>query len=318
MADMVGCAPTPEQPGGAAGDGHDDHGGSDPGTRTRHSRAPSILLIDGDEASRKVIGESLRRAGYEVRTAQSGRDGLDRARINIPDLVILEAALPGRLDGFDTCRLLRQQAECPVIFVSSRATEIDRVVGLEVGADDYVSKPFSMRELLARVAAHLRRAAMPVLGARDDDRADGASTDTGSADALPDDLPGTGEANPRPRKGYSDPDILVFEGVTVDAVRREVRTSHRRVSLKRREFDLLLHLARNHGIVLSRSQLLRAVWPEEFLDHETRTVDVHVSRVRDKVETDPAHPRFIHTVRGTGYQFRVIPPSLAKKKEKHK
>jgi DNA-binding response OmpR family regulator len=286
--------------------------------RSRRSRGPHVLLIDGDEATRKAIASSMRHAGYEVRTAQSGVEALDTAATHRPDLVIMEATLPGRLDGFETCRLLRLQVECPVIFVSGRTAEIDRVVGLEVGADDYVTKPFGMRELLARVAAHIRRAVMPMVESFDDDqdRPDGEWTDTSGRPTVG--IAHVEEVGVRRKKGGGDPDILVFDGVTIDAVRREVRTGSKRISLKRREFDLLMYLARNHGIVLSRSQILRAVWPEEFQDYETRTVDVHVSRVRDKVEPDPARPRFIHTIRGTGYQFRVIPPPIEKRKEKHK
>ena len=303
----------------ARGTGEAQFSDSSPDTRhVRRSRGLNILLIEGDEATRKAIAGSMRRAGYEVRTAQTGADGLDTVQTHRPDLVILEASLPGRLDGFETCRLLRLQVECPVIFVSGRTAEIDRVVGLEVGADDYVTKPFGMRELLARVAAHLRRASMPTVESFGDlpDWSEGEWTDTSgrpTANVAPE-----GEVGSRRKKGGGDPDILVFDGVTIDAVRREVRTGSKRIALKRREFDLLMYLARNHGIVLTRSQILRAVWPEEFLDHETRTVDVHVSRVRDKVEADPARPRFIHTIRGTGYQFRVIPPPAEKRKDKHK
>lgn len=285
---------------------------------SRRSRGPHVLLIDGDEATRKSIAGSMRHAGYEVRTAQTGAEALDSAVTHRPDLVILEATLPGRLDGFETCRRLRLQVECPVIFVSGRTAEVDRVVGLEVGADDYVTKPFGMRELLARVAAHLRRASMPTVETFDGapERAEGEWTDTSGRPTA--EVAGEEGVGARRRKGSGDPDILVFDGVTIDAVRREVRTGSKRIALKRREFDLLMYLARNHGIVLTRSQILRAVWPEEFVDQETRTVDVHVSRVRDKVEPDPARPRFIHTLRGTGYQFRVIPLPIEKKKDKHK
>ena len=286
--------------------------------RSRRSRGPQVLLIDSDEATRKSIAGSMRHAGYEVRTAQTGAEALDSAVTHRPDLVILEANLPGRLDGFETCRLLRLQVECPVIFVSGRTAEIDRVVGLEVGADDYVTKPFGMRELLARVAAHLRRASMPTVETFDGapERSEGEWTDTSGR--APAEAAHEEQVGVRRKKGDRDPDILVFDGVTIDAVRREVRTGSKRIALKRREFALLMYLARNHGIVLTRSQILRAVWPEEFLDQETRTVDVHVSRIRDKVEPDPGRPRFIHTIRGTGYQFRVIPLPAEKKKDKHK
>lgn len=250
-----------------------------------------ILVIDGDEASRRAIGASLKDVGYEVQSLVTGHDGIAAARTKSPDLIILDVQLPGGIDGFETCRLLRLYVTCPIVIVSARSSEIDRVVGLEVGADDYVTKPFGMRELLARVAAHLRRAAMPAF-----EREGGDST---AIVSVPEAVPSAGLGDPA-----ADGEVLVFDGIAIDGGRREVRIGDRRIGLKRREFDLLAYLARNHGIVLTRVQILRAVWQDDRPDDDTRTVDVHVSRVRERVEANPAKPRFLQTVRGTGYVFR--------------
>lgn len=265
------------------------------GKRSKRDERPRglahILIIDGDEVSRRAIGASLKDAGYDVQSLVTGHDAIAAARAKAPDLIILDVQLPGGLDGFETCRLMRRYVTCPIVIVSARSSEIDRVVGLEVGADDYVTKPFGMRELLARVAAHLRRAAMPAV-----DRAD----DGGTLIAIdPSDVGVTSLGDPS-----TDGEVLVFDGISIDGGRREVRIGDRRIGLKRREFDLLAYLARNHGIVLTRGQILRAVWQDDRPDDDTRTVDVHVSRVRERVEADPTRPRFVHTVRGTGYVFR--------------
>ena len=258
-----------------------------------------VHIIDGDEVSRRAIGASLKDAGYDVQSLVTGHDGIAAAKAKSPDLIILDVQLPGGIDGFETCRLLRRYVTCPIVIVSARSSEIDRVVGLEVGADDYVTKPFGMRELLARVAAHLRRAAMPAF-----EREGGDST----AIAV--------DADVAPSAPLGDPaadgEVLVFDGIAIDGGRREVRIGDRRIGLKRREFDLLAYLARNHGIVLTRAQILRAVWQDDRPDDDTRTVDVHVSRVRERVEANPARPRFVHTVRGTGYVFRDAAAELAR------
>lgn len=249
-------------------------------------RAPTVLVVDDEDSLRATIAYSLRRIGLEVRTAVNGREALTGARAVPPDLILLDVMLPGGVDGFETCRLLRQTLSCPIILVSARTSEIDRVVGLEVGADDYVTKPFSMQELVARVRAHLRRASIKVSEAQaaplDLDDASGSSTGAKGTQSR-----------------------FSFPGLSIDIGRREVLVEGQIISLKRREFDLLTFLARNHGIVLTRNQILRAVWPEELHGEDTRTVDVHVSRLRLKIESDPDEPRFVHTVRGTGYQFRL-------------
>lgn len=254
--------------------------------QTPGGRPPMVLVVDDEDSLRATIAYSLRRVGFEVRTAVNGREALTGARAVPPDLILLDVMLPGGVDGFETCRLLRQTLACPIILVSARTSEIDRVVGLEVGADDYVTKPFSMQELVARVRAHLRRASIKV-------------GETQTAPLEGDDVSGKlgGSKGTQTR--------LNFPGLSIDNGRREVQVDGRIITLKRREFDLLTFLARNHGIVLTRNQILRAVWPEELHGEDTRTVDVHVSRLRLKIESDPDNPRFVHTVRGTGYQFRV-------------
>lgn len=249
-------------------------------------RPPMVLVVDDEDSLRATIAYSLRRVGFEVRTAVNGREALAGARAVPPDLILLDVMLPGGVDGFETCRLLRQTLACPIILVSARTSEIDRVVGLEVGADDYVTKPFSMQELVARVRAHLRRASIKM-------------GETQTALLEVDDVWGKSGGS----KGTQT--RLNFPGLSIDNGRREVQVDGQIITLKRREFDLLTFLARNHGIVLTRNQILRAVWPEELHGEDTRTVDVHVSRLRLKIESDPDNPRFVHTVRGTGYQFRV-------------
>ncbi|MSQ43779.1 MAG: response regulator transcription factor [Chloroflexi bacterium] len=249
-------------------------------------RPPTVLVVDDEDSLRATIAYSLRRVGFEVRTAVNGREALTGARAVPPDLILLDVMLPGGVDGFETCRLLRQTLTCPIILVSARTTEIDRVVGLEVGADDYVTKPFSMQELVARVRAHLRRAAIKV----------------GEPEAAPS---AVDDPSGRSGGGMGTQARFNFPGLSIDSGRREVQVDGQIITLKRREFDLLTFLAGNHGIVLTRNQILRAVWPEELHGEDTRTVDVHVSRLRLKIERDPDEPRFVHTVRGTGYQFRV-------------
>jgi DNA-binding response OmpR family regulator len=237
-----------------------------------------MLLVEDERALRDTLAYNLRRAGFEVHTEENGTGALAAARATPPDLILLDVLLPGGIDGFEVCRLLRHQLRCPIILVSALAEEVDRVVGLEVGADDYVTKPFSTVELLARINAHLRRAGM-----------------THAAMTGPAALPG-----PAGR--------LFVGGLEIDPVRREVQIDGRSVHLKRREFDLLHYLARHSGMTLSRSRLLDAVWGDAVpAGHDTRTVDVHIHRLRERLESKPARPRYLHTVRGLGYALR--PPA---------
>ena len=234
-----------------------------------------ILVIDDEHALREALAYQLRHAGFKVRTAGDGATGLAAARAERPDLVLLDVLLPGGMDGFEVCRLLRHTLRCPIVLVSALADEIDRVVGLEVGADDYVTKPFSTVELIARIKAHLRRTALTHAAAQD-------------GPAF------TGGAPP-----------LVVGPIAIDVSRRHVAVQGRAVELTRREFDLLHHLARHPGVTLTRSRLLDALWPEEIERSDTRAVDACVHRLRERIEPDPARPRFIHTVRGLGYALRV-------------
>ena len=207
-----------------------------------------------------TLGYSLRRQGYEVITATDGRKALELARKGTPDLIVLDVMLPG-LDGFEVCRILRHEMNVPILMLTARTEEIDKVVGLEVGADDYLTKPFSMRELLARVKALLRRVRL------DREELTAAVSAATAATVVP-----------RER--------LVFGELVIDLSRREVTLRGEVFHLKPKEFDLLVFLARNRGIVLSRDLILERVWGWEF-DGGSRTVDVHVRWLREKIEADP-------------------------------
>ena len=231
-----------------------------------------ILVVEDEPTLVETLDYSLRRQGYDVLTAQDGRAALELARSGQPDLIVLDIMLPG-LDGFEVCRVLRQEMSVPILMLTARTEEIDKVVGLEVGADDYLTKPFSMRELIARVKALLRRVRM--------DREEATTV-----------RPGADIATER----------MVFGDLVIDLSRREVTSGGEIFHLKPKEFDLLVFLARNRGIVLSRDLILERVWGWDF-DGGSRTVDVHVRWLREKVETEPSNPQRIITVRGIGYRF---------------
>jgi DNA-binding response OmpR family regulator len=229
-----------------------------------------ILLVDDEPSLRASLSYSLSRVGFRVTTAADGSSAIAQVRRDPPDLVLLDVMLPG-LDGFEVCRRVRAHTQAPVVMLTARDDPVDRVVGLEVGADDYVAKPFSLRELIARVRAQLRRAAIVRAGAGEQPSAQGEE--------------------------------LVVGGLRIDLAGRRASLDGRALPLRRREFDLLAYLARNAGIVLTRSQLLSNVWGDE-LDGGTRTVDVHVRRLRRHLEPAPDAPVYLHTVRGTGYQLK--------------
>jgi DNA-binding response OmpR family regulator len=231
-----------------------------------------ILIVEDEPSLIETLDYSLRRQGYEVVTANDGRKALVSARQQQPDLIVLDVMLPG-LDGFEVCRILRQEMNVPIIMLTARTEEVDKVVGLEVGADDYLTKPFSMRELIARVKANLRRVRI--------DREEATNT-AGTLNLVT--------------------ERMVFGDLVIDLSRREVTTQGSVHHLKPKEFDLLVFLARNRGIVLSRDLILERVWGWEF-DGGSRTVDVHVRWLREKIETDPSDPQRIITVRGIGYRF---------------
>lgn len=227
-----------------------------------------VLVVEDDRTLLDVLRYNLVREGYEVATATDGGQAIEVARRDKPDLLVLDVMLPV-LDGFEVCRILRRQMSVPILMLTARTEEVDRVVGLELGADDYVSKPFSMRELMARVKALLRRteAARAV--------ASGAEAEKGPL-----------------RSGELELDVAAHRAVLAGVA----------LELSPREFDLLAFLLANRGRVFSRDSLLEEVWGSDYAG-DTRTVDVHVSWLRRKIEQDPAHPSRILTVRGVGYKF---------------
>ncbi len=223
-----------------------------------------VLVVDDDPALSEVVGRYLRRDGFEVDYAADGTTGLAKALDTLPDLIVLDLMLPG-LDGLEVCRRLRRVAPIPVVMLTALGEENDRIAGLELGADDYVTKPFSPRELSARVKAVLRRAAA------------GNVTPTTAARQL---------------NGA---------GCDVDLVAHQVRRDGELVALTTKEFDLLVHFITNPGRAYRREELLEAVWGWRFGD--TSTVTVHLRRLREKIEADASAPRHLLTVRGVGYRF---------------
>lgn len=232
--------------------------------------AGTILVVDDEPALRDTIAYNLRREGYEVVLASDGVEALAMARDHRPDLVVLDIMLPG-IDGLQVLRTLRGESTVPILLLSARGDEFDRVLGLELGADDYLPKPFAMRELVARVRAAVRRSRMPALDARPD-----------LIDA--------------PRE------TIVAGGVTIDPAARQVTVDGVEVALKPKEFDLLVYLARHPGIALTREALLREVWGYAY-PVDTRTVDVHIRGLRQKLGLDVEQGGVIDTVRGHGYRF---------------
>jgi len=229
-----------------------------------------ILVVEDEIALQETLAYNLKHQGYTVETAGDGTRALELAREIHPDLIILDIMLPG-IDGFEVCRILRQEMTTPVLMLTARDDEIDRVVGLEVGADDYMTKPFSMRELMARVKAMLRRVRL-------------IRQEAGGKNAIP------------------GGQVYTFGNLVIDEFRREVRLSDRPVALKPKEYDLLSFLAGHRGQVLTREHILETVWGWDYVG-ASRTVDVHVRWLREKIEADPGNPTRIVTVRGAGYRF---------------
>jgi len=229
-----------------------------------------ILVVDDEISLQETLAYNLKKEGYEVIVAGDGTAAIDLARSNKPDLIILDVMLPG-LDGFEVCRILRQESNTPVLMLTARDDEIDRVVGLEVGADDYLAKPFSMRELIARVKALLRRVRL-------------IREEVGTA---------AQEAQTR---------LLTFGNLTIDIIRREVKLDDAVLSLKPKEYELLTFMGQHRGQVLTRQLILERVWGWDFVG-DSRTVDVHIRWLREKIETIPENPERIVTVRGAGYRF---------------
>lgn len=227
-----------------------------------------ILIVEDDLTLQETLVYNLQKQGYQVLTSSNGNDAIEVIQKDVPDLILLDIMLPG-MDGFEVCRKIRQNYTTPILMLTARDDEIDRVVGLEVGADDYLTKPFSMRELIARVKALLRRAHI----------IEESQRSRGSA-----------------KKTYT------FENLTINQNRREVKISGEVVDFKPKEFELLLYFAENKGLVLSREQILEKVWGWDYFG-DSRTVDVHVRWLREKIEEEPASPKRICTVRSAGYRF---------------
>jgi DNA-binding response OmpR family regulator len=226
---------------------------------------PRILLVDDEESVQKLLSYPLRNDGYEVVAAGDGQEALDRFDEGTFDLVVLDVMLP-RVDGFDVCRKLRARSAVPIIMLTAKAEEFDKVLGLELGADDYITKPFSMREFRSRVKAVLRRAEL----VRGDDNGD---------------------------------ESLVQGELGVDFSKRQVEVRGNPVRLTYVEFEILSTLARAPGRVFSRTMLLERLWGDSAY-RDPRTIDVHIRHLREKLERDPKQPEYLFTVRGVGYHFR--------------
>jgi len=228
-----------------------------------------ILVVEDDQTLLDVLKYNLVKEGYDVLTAADGVQALDVARSNKPELIVLDIMLP-KLDGFEVCRILRGEMTTPILMLTAKAEETDKVVGLELGADDYMTKPFSMRELLARVKAMLRRTDMMKVAAS-------------------------------PAQETIPSSIKVGE-IEVDLARHTVSRSGTLIDLSPKEFDLLGFLVKNKEQAFTRDQLLEKVWGYDYAG-DTRTVDVHIRWLRQKIEVDPANPKHLLTVRGIGYKF---------------
>jgi len=227
-------------------------------------QAGRILLVEDEDSLVESVRYSLEREGFAVIVAGDGRLAIERFRAESPDLVILDLMLP-ELSGLDVCRMIREESTVPIIMVTAKDSEADKVAGLELGADDYVTKPFSVRELVSRVRAHLRRVRM------------------------------SGEVT-------SAEEILVVGPVAMDVARHEVLVRGESVAFPPKEFELLEAFLRRKGRLLTRDFLIEEIWGHDYVG-DTKTLDVHVKRVRQKIELDPHEPELLVTVRGLGYKF---------------
>jgi two-component system OmpR family response regulator len=223
-----------------------------------------ILVVEDDTNLLETLKYNFRKEGYDVVTATDGELAVDSARREKPDIIILDIMLP-KLNGFEVCRILRREMTVPILMLTAKADETDKIVGLEIGGDDYMTKPFSMRELMARVRAMLRRVKMSEISS-------------------------------------SEPETISIVGLEIDIARHRASLLGKELELSPKEFDLLVFLSRNKGLVFNREQLLEKVWGYDFAG-DSRTVDVHMRWLRQKIESDAAHPRYLLTIRGTGYKL---------------
>jgi len=225
----------------------------------------TILIVEDDQNLLATLKYNLLKESYDVITAIDGAQAIETARRERPELIVLDVMLP-KLSGFEVCRILRKEMTVPILMLTAKTEEVDKIVGLEIGADDYMTKPFSMRELLARVRAMLRRAKM---------------------------------AEPEPS---DEKTLLKINDLEIDPARHRVSLRETVLNLTPKEFDLLVFLARNRGFVFNREQLLEKVWGYDYAG-DTRTVDVHIRWLRQKIEADPKKPNYLITVRGAGYKL---------------
>jgi len=232
--------------------------------------AETILVVEDESSLQETLAYNLKKEGYTVETVGDGREAVELARALKPDLIVLDLMLPG-MDGFEVTRILRKEMTTSILMLTARDDEIDRVVGLEVGADDYLTKPFSMRELMARVKAQLRRVRL-----------------------IREEMGQQNAGMPQ--------ETLTFGNLVINQTRREISLDDEPLQLKPKEYELLLFLAEHKGQMLSREFVLQRVWGWDFIG-DSRTVDVHVRWLRQKIEADPAKPERIITVRGGGYRF---------------
>ena len=226
-----------------------------------------ILIVDDERSIVDILKYNLEKDGTKVLCAYDGLEGLRLARGEDPDVILLDVMLPG-MDGFEVCRTLRAEGNnVPIIMITAREEETDKVFGLELGADDYITKPFSMRELIARVRTNMRRA-----------------------------------ANMQPQQPSEDADIVRAKDLVIDRSRRTVSKDGREIELTQREYELIKYLAENPGRVMTREELMSAVWQYDYFG-DLRAVDVAVRRLREKIEPNPSEPRYVVTKRGAGYYF---------------
>jgi two-component system response regulator RegX3 len=271
---------TPSSGDAHATDGHDQgpprFAQNAEGVPFEHKESVRVLLVEDEESFVEALVVGLGREGFSVTVARDGIEALRLFDASEPDIVLLDLMLP-RLSGIDVCRAMRERSDVPIIIVTAKSTEIDTVVGLELGADDYVAKPYRLRELVARMRAVLRRA-------RQRQR------------------PATATERSLDPHGGAASDVLEASGVRMDLARRTVTVGGRAVELRRKEFALLELLMRNAGKVLTRDVLIDRVWGADYVG-DTKTLDVHIKRLRARIEDDPSNPRLITTVRGIGYRF---------------
>ncbi len=226
-----------------------------------------ILIIEDEASFSEALSFLLEKEGFQTKIAETGKQGLDAFKAEQFDLILLDLMIP-EISGIDVCRTIRATSQVPIIMLTAKDSEIDKVVGLELGADDYVTKPYSSRELVARIKAVLRRGSL-------------------------DDTQGTGSSG-----------VHEIAGIRMDVERHQVSVNGVNISLPLKEFELLEFLLRNAGRVLTRGQLIDRVWGGDYYG-DTKTLDVHIKRLRSKIEVDPANPVLIQTIRGLGYKFEA-------------